>query len=201
MRRDVLEDSPFPWWEWSIEHNIVTASPKKVLMLGYDPQEFKGKGFEAYTDLLHPEDYQRSMQAMRSLLSGSADIYQVDYRILATDGTYHWYMDRGTISTKGPSGNPLKIRGLVFDLGSLFSSERQLEVLTHEVRDSLFLTQGPASYISVCSNCRRLKKGDQFIPSQESFLRFMADRITHTVCPDCIRSLYPEFADSILNAS
>jgi hypothetical protein len=53
---NILMGSDFAWWEWGISHNAVITNDLKVPMLGYDPSVFRNKGYEAYTDLLHPED-------------------------------------------------------------------------------------------------------------------------------------------------
>ena len=95
-----MGESPFPWWEWDVAGNVVKASPLKVEMLGYCFEDFRGKGYQAYTDLLHPDDFERTMQAMRDLLEGRAPIYLVDYRIHARDGSWRWYMDRGSVQTR-----------------------------------------------------------------------------------------------------
>ena len=89
---DALQQSNLAWWEWDIPRNIVTCNDLKVTMLGYDPGDFINAGYQAYTGLLHPDDYERTMQAMRDHLECRADIYQVDYRIMKKDGDYTWYL-------------------------------------------------------------------------------------------------------------
>ncbi len=196
-----FEDSPFPWWEWDRSSNLVTISPKKVEMLGYDPADYEGKGFEAYTELLHPGDYERTLDAMRDLLSGASTIYQVDYRIRAKDGSYHWYMDRGITLTYDPKGNPERIRGIVLDLGKNITDSTPREVLLQEIREAVSSTKVSSSIVAVCSNCTKIRSGEHFIEVSDEFGSFIGQLKTHTICPDCIRALYPEFADEILGFS
>ena len=69
-RNKILIDSPFPWWEWDVLNNTVDFNDKKALMLGYEPEMFSSGGYQAFTDLLHPDDYEKTMNAMRQLLEG-----------------------------------------------------------------------------------------------------------------------------------
>ncbi|HPS56957.1 MAG TPA: PAS domain-containing protein [Spirochaetota bacterium] len=66
-------------------------------MLGYDPADFENKGYQAFTDLLHPDDHKKAMDAMQRVLRNETGLYQVDYRIRGRNSVYHWYMDRGTV--------------------------------------------------------------------------------------------------------
>ncbi len=52
----LLEGSPFPWWSWDVGENRVSFSRHKVENLGYRYEGFPGCGYEAFTNLLHPED-------------------------------------------------------------------------------------------------------------------------------------------------
>ena len=83
---EALMSSAFAWWEWDIPANRVTSNDKKVEMLGRRPEDFRNAGYQAFTDLLHPDDHERTMRAMRDYLEGRASLYQIDYRILRADG-------------------------------------------------------------------------------------------------------------------
>jgi PAS domain-containing protein len=68
--------------------------------------------------LVHSDDYERTMQAMRDHLSGRRPLYEIDYRIRTASGAYTWYMDRGIITLRDADGRPLQLRGIVLDLGA-----------------------------------------------------------------------------------
>lgn len=196
-----FQQSPYPWWIWNTRENIVSASRLKVEMIGYDQKDFKNRGYDAYTDLLHPEDYQRTMDAMRDLLTGRSSIYQVDYRIRAASGEYHWYMDRGVIQSYQEDGAPLEIRGIVLDLGVHIKDERSEEELIALLRSAVPSRDISHSLVAVCSNCRKIRSGDSFIEVSDAYTEFIGHPKTHTICPDCLQKLYPEYAQEILRAS
>ncbi len=153
----VLESSPFPWWEWSIPDNRVEFNDLKATMLGYDPAALRGKGYQAFMALVHPEDQEPTMQAMRDHLEGMAPLYQVDYRIRRADGSYTWYMDRGVALEHGSDGRPLLLRGLVIDLGpqlEAMSGSRTLRALVQGALPVGGARDG--SCAEVCSGCGKL---------------------------------------------
>lgn len=198
LLNEVLLTSEFAWWDWDITKNLVTCNDLKVTMLGYDPADFKGAGYQAYTSLLHPEDHERTMQAMRDHLEGRAELYQVDYRIKKADGTYTWYMDRGAIMERSSSGEPLRLRGIVMDLGPAFREEVKDDLALAKLRQLLPVGKH-LGIISICAGCKRFNSGGQkWLDVDEHFLKAVSEDVSHSICPDCLRRLYPEIADEIL---
>ncbi len=48
-------------------------------------------------------------------------------------------------------------------------------------------------FLPICSHCRRIRAGDQWV-SLETHLHDHSDaRLSHGLCPDCLREHYPEF--------
>lgn len=114
-------------WYWNIKTNEVTFNPLKVTTLGYDKREIpEHVTYQFFTDKLHPEDYQKAMDAMRDHLYGKADVYEVEYRIKAKDGTFKWYYDRGRI-TQYDNGKPAFLAGIVFDITEKKETQLELE--------------------------------------------------------------------------
>ncbi|MDM8554845.1 hypothetical protein QUF75_08960 [Desulfococcaceae bacterium HSG7] len=53
-------------------------------------------------------------------------------------------------------------------------------------------------FISICSGCRRIRDSDEKQPpvwiDQEAFIeKITGARFTHGICPQCARTLYPDF--------
>ncbi len=110
-----LEMGNMAWWEWDINTGIVTAHEKKARMIGYSPEEFPTNVYKI-CELIHPDDYERTMENMRDHLSGKTPNYDVQYRIKSKSGTYHWYWDKGGIIERDQQGKPVKLVGLVIDI-------------------------------------------------------------------------------------
>ncbi|MBD3296226.1 MAG: PAS domain-containing protein [Candidatus Omnitrophica bacterium] len=194
---EALKTSEFAWWEWDIARNRVKCNDLKVTMLGYDPSDFKDIGYEAFTDLLHPDDHERTMDAMRDHLQGRAPLYQIDYRIKRADGAYTWYVDRGIITERSGSEEPLKLRGIVLDLGSEMREKTKEKTILEMIRKAI-----PGGMdeqiIHICAGCRKLKiSKHDWVDVDAGFLKAVSADLSHSVCPECVKKLYPEMAGKI----
>ena len=198
--QELLAGSPIPWWEWDIADNRVTFNDVKVTNLGYDPAAFRGRGYEVCTSLVHPDDYERTMEAMRAYLSGRAPLYQIDYRIRDRQDKYHWYMDRGTAISFGEAGKPRVLRGLVIDLGAQLKSGKAEAEIMEMVRSSADpFANLKKGMVVVCSNCLKTRIAENsWVPVAQSFPLIAAADVCHILCPSCVRLLYPDMADRIL---
>lgn len=195
-----IKDSPFAWWEWDIINNSLKINSLKAAMIGYDPKDFENKGYQAFTDLLHPDDLEKTMSAMRIVLQKKTDLYQTDYRIKSASGIYHLYMDRGFVIEKDEAENPIKIRGIVIDLGKeneiAGSIESLKEILVHSIANYQISHN---SFITVCSNCLRVKKDTMnWLAISTDLKNLIGQMVSHGVCPDCIKKLYPDQYESIM---
>ncbi len=115
-------------WYWNIRTNRVTFNPLKVTTLGYGIDEIpEHVTFQFFTDKLHPEDYPKTMEAMRSHLKGESGVYEAEYRIRAKNGAYKWYYDRGRITQHDENGKPLFLAGIVFDITEKKEAQLELE--------------------------------------------------------------------------
>lgn len=114
-------------WYWNFKTNKVTFNPLKVTTLGYDKSEVpKQVEYQFFTEKLHPEDYEKTMDAMYEHLYGEENVYEVEYRIQTKDGKYKWYYDRGKVTQYGEDGEPLFLAGIVFDITE--KKEMQIEL-------------------------------------------------------------------------
>ncbi len=113
------------WWEWDISTGRVTFDPKKATMIGYTVREFPTDVYEI-CNLIHPDDYEKTMQIMRDHLEGRTGQWEATYRIKRKDNTYAWYFDRGIISEYDASGKPLRLIGTVLDISRLKQMEKEL---------------------------------------------------------------------------
>lgn len=182
----LMKNSSYAWWEWNIKENIVSSNDLKITMLGYHTNEFKNVGYEAFTNLLHPEDYQKTMDAMTEYLNGGSDLYQIDYRIKKKNGEYIWYMDRG-FAIKRKFGRPEIMRGIVLDLGASLLDNKSLyeRIKIFSFREKL------RKLISLCCVCKKIKMSDdEWIDADINFEDFMVLKVTHGICPKCIVKMY-----------
>lgn len=113
--QSALQMGNMAWWEWYVPTGKVSMHEKKATMLGYTLSEFPDDVYKI-TELIHPDDYEETMQQMRNHLEGKAPAWDVEYRIKMKSGGYKWYHDKGGIVERGEQGEPVRLVGLVMDI-------------------------------------------------------------------------------------
>ena len=112
------------WWEMDVVTGAISYDPRKVEMLGYTSGNFDH--YKGFTDLIHPDDHEKTMNAMRGHLSGLFERYEVEYRIRTQSGEYKWFYDCGTAVKWDDKGKPLYISGYVLDISDRKRTEAKL---------------------------------------------------------------------------
>lgn len=83
-------------WDWDIAKNELFVSETWQEMFGYtDPD--KQPQFPSLWEFIHPEDRKQAKKTFNNYVEGKEDNYQNEYRILCSDGTYKFILDRGKI--------------------------------------------------------------------------------------------------------
>jgi PAS domain S-box-containing protein len=119
-----MEIGSLAWWEMDLPDGAVRFDNRKAAMLGFAPEKFRH--YSDFTALLHHEDYEPAMQAMKDHLEGRETRYHTDYRILTAAGDYRWLRDVGGITRRYPDGSPATITGIVFDITASKQAEEAL---------------------------------------------------------------------------
>jgi PAS domain S-box-containing protein len=115
MLEDALEAGGVAWWLMELPSGAVFFSPNKIKLLGFTNEKTpKFLSYTDFTDLLHPDDYEKTMEAMQNHINGTAEIYEAKYRIKTASDKYKVLYDRGRIV--GRKGKEIAIAGIVIDL-------------------------------------------------------------------------------------
>ncbi|MBU3188226.1 EAL domain-containing protein [Clostridium bowmanii] len=115
-------------WYFNLKTNSVSFNKLKVTTLGYRMEDIPEKiTYQFFTDKIHPEDYQNTMNAMILHIQGKASTYETQYRIQAKDKSWKWFYDRGKITQRGIDGKPEFIAGIIFDITARKEQELKLK--------------------------------------------------------------------------
>lgn len=128
-----MDSGKIAWWIWNVKTGNVDFHRRKAEMLGYTVQEFP-KNVYAITELIHPDDYEEAMQAMRNHMEGKSHEYIVDYRIRMKNGGWKWLYDRGNIIERDNDGKPQKVIGVVIDINERKILQADLKIAEDMVK-------------------------------------------------------------------
>ena len=118
-------------WDWNLETNAVTYSPRWTQMLGYGEDEIEPH-ISAWERLVHPDDRPRADRANESVSAGDRT-YEAEFRLRHKDGRYIHVLSRGFPVRREPGGPVVRIVGTHFDL----TERKQAEDLLRRSHEEL----------------------------------------------------------------
>ncbi len=117
----VLQESEARWksaldsagdgaWEVNFDTGVVAFSSHWKQMNGY-PEQTPDLKIAGWKNLIHPDDLQQVMAAMREYLAGDTPTFASCHRNLKQDGSWQWVLDRGVVVKRGGNGKPVQMVG------------------------------------------------------------------------------------------
>ena len=121
-------------------------------MLGFSSEAEFPNRFESWSDRLHPADKAFAMQEYRSTVLDytGRKTYDVEYRMEAKDGSYHWFRAAGRLSRR-PDGSPIAFDGVFVNTDERHESSERLRRALEEAetaRNDLLLEHEIISAVS-----------------------------------------------------
>jgi PAS domain S-box-containing protein len=157
----------------SWEQNLVTGeifNTDENLRLFFGDNRGKGKDFEDYAEVVHPDDREYVLRRRAELLEdGPGDI---EYRIVWPDGSIHVIFGRATV-VRDKSGKAIRVYGTNVDITERKRAEdaiRESEKLLQLVLDTLpvgVAVTDPADNIIVANPASKRIWGDMIISGSE----------------------------------
>lgn len=144
-------------WDWNLITGETFFDERYYTMAGYFPNEFP-QTFDAWADLLHPEDLSGAQTAIQDYLQGRTPIFDTEFRFKRRDGSWMWIQGRGKIVDRDKEGAALRIVGTHTDITeqklaeeALIQSEisvkkqnELMEVLLDNLTSGVFMVEAPS---------------------------------------------------------
>src|SRR4051794_304240 len=127
----ILEAGGSGVWEWDIQTGRAIFSAAYTRFLGYDPESFVST-YEAWKDLLHPDDLDRVEQHIADHFAGHTD-YSIEVRMKEKSGKWHWILSRGLLIERDSGGKPVRMVGTHVDIQPLKRAEEERENLQKQL--------------------------------------------------------------------
>ncbi|MCU7376192.1 PAS domain S-box protein [Paucibacter sp. O1-1] len=103
-------------WESDLRTNVTRHSLRHDQCFGY-AEAVPTWDFDIFVAHVHPEDRERVEAGFRNAMSGSAEEYDAEFRVLWADGSVHWLWDKGRFYFD-ETGEPLRVAGIVTDISA-----------------------------------------------------------------------------------
>ncbi len=118
-------------FDWNVQTGDAFISTLLKGMLGYTDGEIENC-FEAWKNLLHPDDRDRVLTTLYSYLKRQIYEYQIEYRLRCKDSSYKWILARGQ-AVWAEDNTPLRMIGFHQDI----SARKQDELIRQQITDDL----------------------------------------------------------------
>lgn len=102
-------------WDWNVPSGEVYYSPAYFAMLGYHPDAFP-PNVATWENLVHPDDLKRAKEVNEACIRNETDGIEVEFRMLARDGSWHWILGRGHAVRRNAQGKALQLIGTHVDI-------------------------------------------------------------------------------------
>jgi two-component system CheB/CheR fusion protein len=181
--RLVLEAGEVGGWEWDIGTGVVRWSENLERIHGLAPGSF-ANSFESYQAMVHPDDRERVIGALRSCIEGRGN-YEIDFRSAESAGGERWIHAKGRVLS-GEKGEPYRMIGVCWDITkrkraeeALIENSRRkdefLAMVSHELRNPLGVIMNASTLIN------HLADGDGDLSKASAAIRRQTDQLARIV--------------------
>jgi PAS domain S-box-containing protein len=128
--RELVELSPVVPYSFQLmadeddPDRIMYVGPQMAEILRLPPEAWKD--FELWFDLMHPDDRARVREQTRENFE-RGDPWDIEYRMIAGDGSIVWINDRGRCIERDVDGRPTRFQGVILDATSRRLAEDTLQ--------------------------------------------------------------------------
>lgn len=132
--RLAMEIAEVATWDWDLLTNRVVWSENCERIKRLPPGTFQGT-FDAYLQLVHPEDRPRLHGEIRGALAGD-QVYHTEHRLLPPDGIVQWVEGNGVVYCDD-MGRPIRMVGTVRNMTERKRAEEALRNSEEKLRQAL----------------------------------------------------------------
>jgi two-component system cell cycle sensor histidine kinase/response regulator CckA len=163
-------------------------------MFGYSAREMVGESIET----LVPPDQQEEILTIRDVIERGRRVERIETVRLRRDGVP---IDVSiTVSPiKNAEGDIQGASIVLRDITERKRQEKERLRLIEELKEALKRVKTLNGLLPICASCKKIRNDGGYWEQVESYIRSRSNaEFTHGICPDCVRSLYPEY-QSILS--
>lgn len=121
-----MEGSRLATWELDMPSGAIHLSANWSSLMGGPPGEMVVP-ISQLIDRVPAEEQARCWEAVKAVLHGSTDYYDVEHRVRRDDGSMLWIRSRGAVSARSADGRVLRMTGTNFDVTERRHAELALQ--------------------------------------------------------------------------
>ena len=179
-------------WDWDVKNNVLVWDDQMYTLYRLKKEEFSDV-FDGWTNRLHPEDKELSINETNIALRGEKE-YDTEFRIIWPDGEIHYVKARGEVF-RNEAGEPVRMIGINYDITGQKRIDIQLRQKDQEFRKL------SANVPDLIYQFTRRPDGSYFVPIASEGIRNIFGCSPEDVKDDfspIARVIYPEDAERVI---
>ncbi|HSA02429.1 MAG TPA: PAS domain S-box protein [Candidatus Paceibacterota bacterium] len=184
-----MEQSPAVIVITNTRGDIEYVNPKFTDLSGYSFEEVKGKNPRVLKSGEFPPE---SYAELWKTIAGGGE-WRGEFHNRKKNGELYW--EAAAISpVRDRKGSVTHFVAVKEDITRRKQLEAEREKLIQELQQALANVKTLSGLLPVCASCKKVRDDNGYWSQLESYLKSHSDvLITHGICPDCIKRLYPEY--------
>ncbi len=169
--RRTLDATSDGMWDRDLRTGAVYYGSKWATALGYRNKDLNS-GRITWEKLLHPDDREYAIQAVRDHLQGKTETYVAEFRLANSKNEWQWILAKGKVIEQDEEGNPLRFVGTHTDITqrkrveeALYKNSDKIKLFAYSVVHDL---KNPA--IAIHGLAKRLQEKISQLPQKKQIL-------------------------------
>lgn len=159
---------------------------------GYPASDFYQDRKRTFSSIIHPEDLGNVLNTIKEGVV-KREPFIIEYRIIHSDGSIRWVYEKGQCVFE-KKGKLLWLDGVIFDITERKKLEKEREKIIKELQDAITKVRTLSGLLPICSSCKKIRDDKGYWNQIEEYIKKHSEaEFSHSLCPDCVKKLYPEF--------
>ncbi len=186
--RDLFDRVPVGLYRTKPDGTVLDANPALAHMLGYPDVDSL---LRVNAASVHASPEQRERQ--NALAEQAGIVRDVELQLRRADGDVIWALDT-VRAVRDEEGNVQYYEGSLADVTERKRAEEERERLIAELQQALSEVKTLSGLLPICAACKKIRDDQGYWRQVEEYVSAHTPaQFTHSLCPDCMKRLYPEF--------
>lgn len=145
-----------------------------------------------------PDDRFKARQNFDRVLAGDSFILEEEYGDTDLERRYYENIYNPIIDE---NDNVAGLTVFLTDITARKKLELEKEQLIEDLRTALHEVKNLSGLLPICANCKKIRDDKGYWRRVESYIQEHSEaQFSHSICPDCIKELYPQLTDKVLKS-
>jgi hypothetical protein len=133
------------------------------------------------------------MEQVKKVGRGELPFYQTEKQYISKNGKMLWG-DLLASCLRDEHGELRYYLSMVIDITERKQAEKDRDKLISEIQKAFSKVRRLSGLLPVCASCKKIRDDKGYWKQIESYIQDHSEaEISHGICPECAKKLYPEF--------